>query len=402
MITTARDSVRLGDTVVPTEAQLLDRARALIPMLRERAGEIELAGSVPDDVIDAMRAAGLFKIVQPRRWGGYGLDLLTFFRVVMEISRGGSSGSAAWVMLVLGAHQGGLSTPEAEHDVWGEDDTALISSSYVPAGSCRRVEGGYVVSGTWPTSSGCLNARWVTVGARGPDLAGNDDHLGFLVPIADGVCLDDWQSIGLRGTASRSIRFDQVFVPDHRVSSFSRSRGGLPFWVVATFAINSISIGFGQSAIDVCAEMLQGKKRSYGTGLLTDDPRTQERLGQAQAIVNSCRSRLESAYRTAVETVTAGDELTAETVANLFDVARTGQQIQQAVLSLYNLIGPAVVFKKYPFERVFRDTMAATVHPQARFEDEPLEMGRLILAHAAEQPAVTSQPTDQTPGSQIQ
>ncbi len=386
MTTIGGDRLRLEGAAVPTEAELLVRARALIPMLRQRAEEIELAGSVPEDVIDAMRAAGLFKIVQPRRWGGYGLSLLTFLRVVMEISRGGSSGSAAWVLLVLGAHQGGLATPEAEQDVWGEDRAALISSAYAPVGSCRKIDAGYVVSGTWPTSSGCLNARWVTVGARGPDRAGHIDHLGFLVPLAEGVCLDDWQSMGLQGTASRSIRFDEVFVPDHRVTSFNRARSGLPFWVVATIAINSISVGFGQSAIDVCAEMLQGKSRTYGTGLLTDDPRTQDRLGHAQAVINSCRSRVETTFRTAVETASAGDELTAEVVANLLDVSRTGQQIQQAVLDLYNLIGPAVVFKKYPFERVFRDTMAATVHPQARFEDEPLELGRMIIDRAAGQP----------------
>lgn len=366
--------------MVPSEAELLSRARALIPMLRERADEIDLAGSVPADVIQAMRDAEFFKIVQPPEWGGFGYDLMPFLRVVMEIARGGSSGSAAWVLLVLGTHQGALGGMEAAaQDVWGEDNTVLISSSYVPLGVCERVDGGYVISGTWPTSSGCLNAGWALVGAYGPDAQGNRDHLGFLVPIADGECIDDWYSMGLKGTASRSIRFRDQFVPDHRVKSFTRLKDGLPFWLVATMAINSVPIGLGQSAIDVCLEMIAGKKRSYGTGLLSDDPRIQATLGQAQSVVNSCRSRLETSYRSAVEIAMSGRELTPLEVADLIDVSRTGQQIQQAVLSLHNVIGPGVVFQKYPFERIFRDTMTCTVHPQARFEDEPRELGRLLI-----------------------
>jgi 3-hydroxy-9,10-secoandrosta-1,3,5(10)-triene-9,17-dione monooxygenase len=371
------------DPVVPSEAELLGRARALIPMLRARAEEIDLARSVPADVIQAMRDAEFFKIVQPRKWGGFGYDLLPFLRVVMEIARGGSSGSAAWVLLVLGAHQGALAgMDEAAQDIWGEDNTILISSSYVPLGVCERVDGGYVISGTWPTSSGCLNAGWALVGAYGPDAEGNRDHLGFLVPIEGGECIDDWYSMGLKGTASRSIRFRDQFVPDHRVKSFT-SKVGLPFWLGATIAINSVPIGLGQSAIDVCLEMIAGKKRSYGTGLLSDDPRIQATLGQAQSVINSCRSRLETAYRSAVEIIMSGRQLTPLEVASLIDVARTGQQIQQAVLSLHNVIGPGVAFQKYPFERIFRDVMTCTVHPQARFEDEPRELGRLLIQQGA-------------------
>jgi len=381
MAVTTGEPHAVDPDAIPTEDELLRRAREMIPMLRERAEEIELTGSVPADIIQAMRQAEFFKIVQPREWGGFGYDLMPYLRVVMEISRGGSSGSAAWVLLVLGAHQGTLSAlPDAARDVWGEDNTVLISSSYVPLGTCERVDGGYVIGGTWPTSSGCLTAGWALVGAYGLDAEGNRDHLGFFVPIADGECLDDWYSMGLQGTASRSIRFVDQFVPGHRVTSFTRSRGGLPFWLVATIAINSISIGFGQSAIDVCVEMIQGKRRSYGTGLLTDDACVQATLGTAQSVVNGCRSRLEDAYRTAVGIAMRGRELSPLELANLIDVAGTGQRIQQAVLSLHNVIGPGVVFKKYPFERIFRDTMACTVHPQARFEDEPRELGKLLIA----------------------
>jgi 3-hydroxy-9,10-secoandrosta-1,3,5(10)-triene-9,17-dione monooxygenase len=79
------------DAMLPSEAELLSRARALIPMLRERADEIDLARSVPAGVIQAMRDAEFFKILQPREWGGFGYDLMPFLRVVMEIARGGSS-----------------------------------------------------------------------------------------------------------------------------------------------------------------------------------------------------------------------------------------------------------------------------------------------------------------------
>ncbi|WP_419916182.1 acyl-CoA dehydrogenase family protein [Candidatus Poriferisodalis sp.] len=367
---------------IPSEEELLERARKLIPFLRERAADIDAERSVPPDVIDAIRDAGLFKVVQPRQFGGYGHDLLTFMRVVQELARGGSSGSAAWVYLVLGAHQGTVAAlPQCMEEVWGEDDSVLISSSYVPRGTCKKVDGGYVVGGEWPTSSGCRNAGWALVGAHGPGLDGQDDHLGFFIPLDEGEIVDDWHAMGLQGTASCTITFEGAFVPDHRVTSLTGSRNGLPFWLMATAAINSVIIGFGQSAIDVCIEMVEGKKRSYGTGFITDDLRVQERLGHAQAVVNGCRSRLEGVYREAVERVVNGEGLPPGVLANFMDLGRIGQQVQQAVLSLYNTIGPSVVLDKYPFERVFRDTLAASVHPQARFEDEPVELGRQLLGH---------------------
>jgi len=368
---------------IPTEAELIQRANDLIPFLRSRADEIDHAGSVPEDVIDRLRNAGLFKILQPVEWGGYGLTPITFMRVLMELARGGSSGSAAWVYMVLGAHQATASAlPEVAEEIWGKDPTTLVSSSYVPAGKCQKVDGGYIISGTWPTSSGCLNAKWAVVGAMGVGPNGGDvDHLGFFTPLSMGKCNDDWYTLGLQGTASRSVTFEEVFVPNHRVMSFTQSRTGVPFWLGATTIINSITIGFGQSAIDVCLELLQGKKRSYGSTLLTEDPRIQEKLGRAQAIVNRCRSRLEWVYERSLEEAAKGNGIPDMMLANMMDVSNTGQQIQEAVVTLYNIVGPSVVARKNTFERVFRDTFAASAHPQARFEDEPVELGQQLLAN---------------------
>lgn len=124
---------------VPPEAELIQRAGELVPFLRSRADEIDQLGSVPDDVIDRIRAAGLFKILQPVEWGGYGLTPITFMLVLMELARGGSSGSAAWVYMVLGGHQSmAAALPTVAEEIWGRINQFSCLLPLTPPESVKR------------------------------------------------------------------------------------------------------------------------------------------------------------------------------------------------------------------------------------------------------------------------
>ena len=107
---------------IPTEDEIVARANALIPLLRERAEACEKARSVPVETIALFKEAGFFRILQPKRWGGYEMSPNTFNRVLMELARG--CPSSAWVVTVLGLHpfEFGLLDPRAGDEVWGEDN----------------------------------------------------------------------------------------------------------------------------------------------------------------------------------------------------------------------------------------------------------------------------------------
>lgn len=368
----------VNSDVVPTDEEFLTRAKALVPMLRERASEIDKAGSVPEDVVQAFRDAGFYKMLQPKQWGGYEVNPLTFLQVLMEIGRG--SGSAAWILMILGTHQWefGLMDPKAGDDVWGEDNNVLVSSSYAPAGKATKVEGGYTLNGTWPTSSGCLNSKWAIIGTMNP-VPGRErpEWTSHLVPLSDCEILDDWHVIGLQGTGSRSLKLDNVFVPNYRIHSLDKyeldDRNNiylLPFRLFFWTVVASLLVGFGQGAIDTFLIQSKGKKRTGSPELLSDNARVKQILSTAQAQVTSARCRIETMVSNALSYVNRRELVPNEVIVKSFDISRTGEQMQQVALSLYNLLGPSIIYSNTPYQRVFRDIMVASVHPTQRFEME--------------------------------
>src|SRR5499427_10162597 len=205
------------DSALPEdERAILDRARALIPRLAERAPAAAAARRLPDETIAEYREAGILRILQPKRFGGMQGRFSLFSRIVEELTYG--CASSAWVYAVLAEHQWIIAQyPEAAQiDVWGEDPEAVAASSLAPREAARHVPGGWRLSGRYPFSSGCDYAQWGIIGAfLGPK--GDPRHIAYLlVPLAEVEIVDDWQVLGLLGTGSKSLVLHDVFVPEHR------------------------------------------------------------------------------------------------------------------------------------------------------------------------------------------
>ena len=140
--------------------QFLAGIAALLPEIRARAGETERLGSVPDDIIQALTNADVFRAVQPRQWGGLELDHATFYEGMALLAS--ACGSTGWVASVVGVHpwQIALFADEAQRDVWRDDPDARASSALAPTGSVRQVDGGFHLSSRWPFSSGVDHCGW--------------------------------------------------------------------------------------------------------------------------------------------------------------------------------------------------------------------------------------------------
>src|SRR5262245_12561565 len=134
-------------TALPTADEMVARARAMIPTLRKRAAQGEKDRRIAKETIAGMQEAGLFRVMQPKRWDGYELPVGTYFDIEMALAEGDMS--VAWVYGVVGTHPWGLSLfdDRAANDVWGKDPSVLISSSLMPSGIATPVPGGYNVSG---------------------------------------------------------------------------------------------------------------------------------------------------------------------------------------------------------------------------------------------------------------
>ncbi len=245
-----------------TYAEAVERAQALIPVLRTRAAQCDAEGALlPENAADIDRA-GLFRIVQPKRWGGMGLDYPAVFDFPDLIGRGCMS--TGWILGNLAVHHWMLALydEQAQEEVWGPDPNAYIASGIAyPQGRGRVVDGGIELSGHWNFSSGVTPSGWNMLACvvRDGDKPSDKilDYRMCLLPVSDYEIVDDWHVMGLKGTGSRSVKCDKVFVPEHRALSMMHHRRGqdYPGWRTNPEAL--FRVPFGGLAAHFVFELLQ-------------------------------------------------------------------------------------------------------------------------------------------------
>lgn len=219
----ARRSTAQRESGVTAE-ELVARAAAMVPALRERQEECEQLGRMPDSTSAELIDAGFYRILQPRRFGGYELDVETFSRVTIELARGCPSTGWAYAFTAGHAHLlSALFSEECQADVYGQDGDVRMPGNIRPQ-PAEPVPGGFRVTGAWDYVSGCDSATHFLLGAA--TAAGADHEATEMTCIVDAdACsiIDNWDMHGLRGTGSKRVVADGVFVPDHRtVRSLNR------------------------------------------------------------------------------------------------------------------------------------------------------------------------------------
>ncbi|MGW2344761.1 3-hydroxy-9,10-secoandrosta-1,3,5(10)-triene-9,17-dione monooxygenase oxygenase subunit [Streptomyces sp. NPDC001661] len=314
----------------PTTTNVLASVRALLPAIAERAAEAEELRKVPEATVKELTATGFFRLLQPKRYGGYAADPTVFYDAVKEIAQ--ACGSTGWVASVVGVHPWhvGLYEKRAQDEVWGENgeraDTR-ISSSYAPTGKVTPVDGGFRLSGRWHFSSGCDHATWVILGALVPDADGNlVDMRSFLLPSADYEIKDVWDTVGLRGTGSNDIVVEDVFVPEHRALSFGPVTAltppgaevnpeplyRLPYASVFTTTISTPIVGIAQGAWNGFVAATRERIRvSYGQKV-AEDPFAQIRLARAASDIDAAWRQLRGNIAEMYELACSGAPLTME------------------------------------------------------------------------------------------
>ncbi len=199
-----------------TGPEVRSAAEGLVPLLREHAVETDANRRIPDVVYQALEDAGLFHILKPRKYGGFELSEHDHAMVAVTLARG--CASTAWVFAILSSDNiAVLSYPEETQDeIWGTDTYATLAgnTNLNPRATVVEVPGGYRLTGRWGFCSGSDFSPWLIFNA--PVGATGDGHM-FLVPKAEAETIDDWTPTGMRGTGSRTMQVDDVFVPEHRV-----------------------------------------------------------------------------------------------------------------------------------------------------------------------------------------
>lgn len=208
-----------AQTAPPSLEELVGRARELRPMLRGRQAETEALSQPPLDVWQMLLDAGFFKIITPRRYGGWEMGVWPFVKITLEIARGCMSTAWCYSLGYGHAYTGAAYFPqEAQDEMFGETGYLCAASFAYPCGKARRVEGGYVVTGDFPYGSGSPYSNYYMGEFQAPAGSPHGPEgslLFFSAPRDQYELLDDWHGImGLRGSGSQTVRLNESFIPD--------------------------------------------------------------------------------------------------------------------------------------------------------------------------------------------
>ena len=293
----------------PTPEELVARARAMIPALKARAARCVAERDVPVESIREFHEAGFFRILQPKRWGGYEMNPNVFFDVQKAIAEGCMS--TGWMFGVVGCHPYELALfhDQAQKEVWGQDTSTLASSSYQPVGKVTHVEGGFRLSGRWGFSTGSVHCDWVVLGAMVPPKNEGEapDMRAFLLPRSDYVIdRDAWHVFGLQGTGSHDIIVDDVFVPEYRthraVDGFLCANPGqqendaplftLPWAQVFVRSVSTAAFGGARAAVNAAIEIMQSRVSTNTGKAAKADPFLHAAIAKAHAQILEMESTL--------------------------------------------------------------------------------------------------------------
>ena len=376
-----------------TRDEFLGRVRALVPAVRERAAEAEALRRMPDETFADFQEGGLFRAMQPKRWGGFELDPGVFYQGVTEI--GAACGSTGWLFAVFGAHNWhmGLFAPQAQEDVWGEDQSIQLSTSLAPTGKVERVTGGFYVSGRWSFSSGCDHCRWVVLGGLAPPVepGAPPDLRTFLLPRRDYAIEDNWRVMGLSGTGSKDILVEGTFVPEYRTHSyldaFRLQNPGmalndaplyrLPFGLVFSYTLSAAAIGVASGALASFREQQRRRVNIRDRSKASEDPFTQLRLAESAAEIDAAHDRMLANFAEMMRLARAGAEIPLDFRARVrWDCGKATNWSMQAVDRLMAAAGGGGIFLDNPIQRAWRDIHAMQAHASNNLERAAAIYGR--------------------------
>src|SRR4051812_15841841 len=344
--------------------------------VRASADESEALRTMPSHLVEATKAAGLFRMAMPASLGGLELDPITIVESIEALSR--ADASAGWTTLI------GNSTaffawldPAVASDMLGGNCDVVSTSMFAPMGHARRDGGDLVIEGRWPFNSGCVHADWyqtavVVMNDGRPEVRadGRPDVRFAMFPRDGASIIDTWHSLGLRGTGSHDIEVHDLRIPiEHTAAPMLDAPAGggplsrLGFFPLLTVLMSGFPLGVARRALDELTLVAPTKRRGTSPVAIADDSKVQYDIGRADAALQAARVFLLDAVDVAWATVTSGAALSSDQVTR---IALAGQQTMNVAVTAVDMAfgsaGASAVYTSHPLERCFRDIHTANQH----------------------------------------
>jgi len=378
----------------PQGFDLVERARAIAPLIAREADEIERTRRLTPAVVGALIENGLYRALLPQSLGGAEVPIEIFMEMQEEIAK--ADASTAWCLGQCSVCA--MIAASLNHDIACEifDTPPGILAWGAIAHEARAVEGGYRVTARWDFASGSRQASWLgahvrIVGADGTprkNADGSPEVRTILFPVASAVLHDVWQAIGLAGTGTDSYEVSDLFIPE-RFTAFRDVPSALvetgPLYRIgtgSTFSLGfaAVSLGVARATLDAAIALSRAKHQSLAASAMRDNQAVQGLIGRTEGDLRAARAYL---YATANamwrDLCATGQFSPAHRSAVRLAATWTIHQSAKVVDAAYHMAGATAVFRSNPFERRFRDMHAIAQQIQARdthYED----VGKAILA----------------------
>ena len=353
------------------------RARALAPLIREHADEAEQERRLPKAVVDAMTAAGLYRVAAPIEVGGLETDPFTQIRVIEAVSE--ADGATGWNLMIgieaVGFIGAALST-EVAREVFA-DPALVIAGALNPLGKAIPVDGGFQVTGQWPFASGCQNAQyfWGQCIVQDGDQSARDERgqvvlREVIVPARDFEVVDTWHVAGLRGSGSHDVRVQDVFVPERMMTAVS-ARGlvasgalfRMPVFSRLAYNKVGVSTGIARAALDHFTRLASAKTPRGSRNLLRERPIVQLAIADAETQLRSARAWVFESLAEIWEIAVEGGHVSEKQRALLqLACCNAATASTRAVELVCSAAGASANFQSNPLERCMRDVRVVPQH----------------------------------------
>jgi alkylation response protein AidB-like acyl-CoA dehydrogenase len=365
-------------------AEMRDRVRHILPMIAKNSQKAEQDRKVPTENIEALRDAGFFKSLQPAKYGGTPMGAEHYAPAVVEIAK--SCASTAWAsgLLAQHSHMIALMSPEVQDEIWSDSPDVLVSSSVAAINGCTEVSGGVRISGNWGWSSGCDHASWAILGFRREmkELPGFPIPHFAVVPMKDLAIVDDWHVAALRGTGSKTLHLDDVFVPDYRIeaiTSLSRgtSRGfgthpGIfhaPFTPWFSLGFSAVSLGVAWRFLEVYTERVKTRTRAYTGAAEINSVPAMLRLAESHHQLTAAQATLEKDWTSMTDHAMSSRLPDPDTAVHWRSNQSYATKMSiEALDRLLTASGGSVFYEDNELQRLWRDSKMTGAHAYSDYD----------------------------------
>lgn len=389
----AAQPARTGAGTEP-DADVIARATALVPLIREHAEASSRDRRVVPEVVSALDGAGLFGLLVPRRLGGQETNLRTMMECVAEVGRG--DGSTAWAVALLNVCTWFSTTfSDRAQDEMFSLPGAKACGIFSPPLTSERVDGGYRVSGRWAYASGSFAADWATLGIGLDPSDGKDPRALALIPSSAWTIDPTWFVTGMQGSGSDTIVVEDHFVPDHRIQRFTdmveghfttshrgdEQNANMAFIPVAALVLVGAQIGLARHAMEVTLAKLPPKNVAYTCYTNARNSPTHQvgvaeaatRFDQAEMLMRRACADVDAAAARGIQL----DQLTRARVR--MDTGMIGELVKDGLDRLMTANGASSFAEANVLSRIWRDSEIAGRHALVMPELGKEAYGRLLL-----------------------